>query len=126
MQEPPSDTLDLELSDGSIVRWAYSPAPADGYEEVSVGGRVKAHFRQVTQTVAAMAEDLQALYRAAQPNKMSIEFGVEISAEAGELTALIVKGSGKGNLKITLEWEKPKVTAEAPHAPGSETPTEHA
>ncbi len=108
MQEPPHDTLDLELSDGSIVRWAYNPAPADGFEEVSVGGRVKAHFRQVTQTVAAMAEDLHGLYLAAKPDKMSIEFGVEISAEAGELTALIVKGSGKANLKITLTWENTK------------------
>jgi len=33
-----------------------------------------------------------------------VEFGVEIAVESGNLTALIVKGSGKANLKITAEW----------------------
>jgi hypothetical protein len=30
---------------------------------------------------------------------------LELAIEAGQLTAAIVKGSGKGNLEITLEWE---------------------
>jgi hypothetical protein len=33
-----------------------------------------------------------------------LEFGVEIGAESGHLTAFIVKGSGKASLKITVEW----------------------
>jgi hypothetical protein len=34
------------------------------------------------------------------------EFGVEFGYESGQLTALIVKGTGKANLKITMEWTK--------------------
>jgi hypothetical protein len=30
---------------------------------------------------------------------------MELAVESGQLTAVIVKGSGKGNLEITLEWE---------------------
>jgi Trypsin-co-occurring domain 1 len=39
-----------------------------------------------------------------KPSKASVEFGIEIGTEAGQLTALLVKGHGKANLKITLEW----------------------
>jgi len=39
-----------------------------------------------------------------QPKKATVEFGVEVRVKSGKLTALIVEGEGKGNLKITLEW----------------------
>lgn len=38
------------------------------------------------------------------PRKASAEFAIEVGLESGQLTALWVKGSGKANLKITLEW----------------------
>jgi hypothetical protein len=38
------------------------------------------------------------------PSKASAEFAIEVGLETGKLTALWVKGSGKANLKITLEW----------------------
>lgn len=33
-----------------------------------------------------------------------MEFGLEVALESGQLTAVLVKGSAKANLKITLEW----------------------
>jgi hypothetical protein len=37
---------------------------------------------------------------------MSIcKIGIELAIESGQLTAVIVKGSGKVNLEIMLEWE---------------------
>jgi hypothetical protein len=41
-----------------------------------------------------------------KPHKASVEFGLEVALEAGQLTALLVKGSGTSNLKITLEWSE--------------------
>ena len=46
-----------------------------------------------------------------KPHKVVVEFGVELSYEAGKLTSLIVEGSSKGSLKIAIEW-----------TPGSATP----
>jgi hypothetical protein len=40
-----------------------------------------------------------------KPKKATVKFGMEMAIEAGQLTAVIVKGSGKANLEITLEWE---------------------
>lgn len=39
------------------------------------------------------------------PRKIAAEFALEIGLESGKLTALWVKGTGKANLKITLEWD---------------------
>jgi Trypsin-co-occurring domain 1 len=41
-----------------------------------------------------------------QPDKISVKVGIEVAVESGQLTALIVKGSGKANLEITMEWGK--------------------
>jgi Trypsin-co-occurring domain 1 len=38
------------------------------------------------------------------PRKVTAEFALEVGLESGKLTALWVKGTGKANLKITLEW----------------------
>ena len=40
------------------------------------------------------------------PDKATVEFGLEVGLESGKLTALWVKGTGKANLKVTLEWSK--------------------
>jgi Trypsin-co-occurring domain 1 len=63
-------------------------------------------FKQVTDTIEGVAKSMLATLNKVEPNKASIEFGVEIALEAGGLTALIAKGTGTANLKITLEWEK--------------------
>lgn len=44
----------------------------------------------------------------ARPKKVTVtvKFGMELAIESGQLTAVIVKGSGKANLEITLEWER--------------------
>jgi hypothetical protein len=42
----------------------------------------------------------------AKPKKATVELGVEFGIEEGKLVALIARGSGKANLKITLEWER--------------------
>jgi Trypsin-co-occurring domain 1 len=40
-----------------------------------------------------------------KPKQATVKFGMELAIESGQLTTVIVKGSGTGNLEITLEWE---------------------
>ena len=61
-------------------------------------------FREVCDTLAEFIDTLQDTLKKVSPKKTTVEFGVEIGAEAGHLTALIVKGTGKANLKISMEW----------------------
>ena len=82
-------------------------------EVTSLGGRAKVGlldglpFEDFTNTLSQIASSLAASLRAAAPDKASVELGVEMGLESGKLTALIVKGTGTANLKVTLEWSKP-------------------
>ncbi|MEU8662790.1 CU044_2847 family protein [Actinoplanes philippinensis] len=40
-----------------------------------------------------------------QPARAVVEFGVDVSLEAGQLTAMIVKGSGTAHVTVTMEWD---------------------
>jgi hypothetical protein len=82
-------------------------ATARGETEVSASRKTfsREELANVMQTIEGFAETLQQSLSKLKPQKATVEFGVEIGAESGQLTALIVKGTGSANLKVTLEWE---------------------
>ena len=61
-------------------------------------------FKQVASSIESIVDAIKGSLEKAKAKKTSVEFGLEIGVESGQLTALIVKGSGKANLKITMEW----------------------
>ncbi|MEG3439686.1 CU044_2847 family protein [Pannus brasiliensis CCIBt3594] len=61
-------------------------------------------FQDVADTIEAITQSIAATIEKVKPKKATVEFGVEVAVKSGKLTALIVEGQGKGNLKITLEW----------------------
>jgi hypothetical protein len=76
-----------------------------------VGGREQVvsgihSFQDVNDAIEGIAESVIAIWEKVKPNKASVEFGVQIGFESGKLTAMLVKGSGSADLKVTMEWEK--------------------
>lgn len=65
-------------------------------------------FDKVKEQIGAFSEELHKSLVAIKPSSLKIEFGCELTLEAGNVIALITKGSVKSNLKITLEWSDPK------------------
>jgi hypothetical protein len=59
---------------------------------------------QVWEMISQVSSSIGDKLAKAKAKKAVVEFGIEIGLEAGQLTAMIVKGSGKANIKITLEW----------------------
>jgi hypothetical protein len=95
----------VKLADGTVVH--VSATPLGGDEDVAdIRGALS--FAQITKTIESVAQELNSCIDRVKPDKASVEFGVEIAVESGGLTALIVKGAAKGNLKITLAWEPAK------------------
>jgi len=93
----------VRLVDGTVIQ--VSATPIGGDEDVAdVKGVLS--FDEITKTIESVAQELGSCIDRVKPDRASVEFGVEIAVESGGLTALIVKGTGKGNLKITLEWER--------------------
>ncbi len=104
MQEPLANSrrppaIKTKLADGTII---YVQAQPFGGEQ-----QVSAHlpsFEEVTHAISGIAKPLVQMLEEIKPRKATLEFGVEIALEAGQLTALLVKGTGETSLKITLEW----------------------
>jgi hypothetical protein len=61
-------------------------------------------FKQVTDALEEITAAFTEVLEKTKPKKASIKFGLELAVESGNLTAVIVKGSSKANLEITLEW----------------------
>jgi hypothetical protein len=59
---------------------------------------------ELCETIGIVAKALGSRLEQLKAKRTVIEFGVEVAAESGHLTALIVKGTGKANLKVTVEW----------------------
>ena len=74
-------------------------------------------FDEIGERIVGVAQSLDAAVRKVKPSSASVEFGIELSAESGKLTALLVKGSGKANLKITLNWEMGDQAADQTEGP---------
>ncbi|MEH2425238.1 MAG: CU044_2847 family protein [Nostoc sp.] len=96
--------ISFELSDGKIIKVEVTPI---GEQPVSDETRV---FKQATEIIKSIAEDvagsLKDISQTVKPDKFSIKLGLQIGVESGQLTALIVKGTGTANLEITMEWGK--------------------
>ena len=63
-------------------------------------------FQQVTDTIEAVTEAIATSIDKVKPDKATVEIGFDITVKSGKLTTLIVEGSSKANLKLTLQWGK--------------------
>lgn len=95
-----TERIPVKLENGKIIK-----------VEVAQTGREKIGFdtkpfQEVTEALEGIVDSLATMLQRAKPDKASVKFGMELAVEAGQLTAVIVKGSSKANLEITLEWGK--------------------
>ncbi len=63
-------------------------------------------FKDATDAIEAITGAIAATINKVKPDKATVELGLDIGVKSGKLTTLLVEGSGKGNLKITLQWGK--------------------
>ena len=92
-----------------IVRATLANGAIASVQATALGGEESVAFNlpsfdDVSNSIEAIAESLGTAIQRAKPKKATVEFGVEIAYESGQLTALMVKGTENANLKITLEW----------------------
>ena len=90
--------ITLSLSDKSQVK--IEASLRGGAQVASVDFPIKG----LTDAIEGISREIAATIERVKPKKATVKFGVEVSIESGQLTALIVKGGGKGNLEIALEW----------------------
>jgi len=105
--------ISVKLDNGAIIRIQATPVVETSTGQTELGEEVESDvslnirpLKEVADAITGIAESIKGAIDAVKPTKASVEFGIEFGYEAGQLTAVIVKGSGKANLKISLEWVK--------------------
>lgn len=94
-----SERIAVDLGDGVI---AQIEVTGTGREKVKAG---TVPFESVSKAIAKMAQIVAAPIQSVKPTKATVKYGVEVGIEQGSLVAAFVRGTGKANLEITLEWE---------------------
>jgi len=97
--ESRSDTVPVQLPNGAIVQVEVTKT---GREDVSFDPK---QFQPIADAIEGVVQMIADPVQKAKPKKATVKFGMEVAIESGQLAAVIVKGSGKANLEITLEWE---------------------
>ena len=101
---PGSERIPVRLGDHTV--YVEVDRLPGGEEEVA--GRMftlddfTGSLRAITQTVS---EAIEHGLDKVRPKKITVEFGCEVGVESGHLTAVLVKGSAKANIKVVAEWE---------------------
>ncbi|MFE5853505.1 CU044_2847 family protein [Streptomyces sp. NPDC056500] len=100
---------DLRLSDGTTVRVEVEGQQDDGIDRVARGsasGIVRGSAQTLQEALAhirpaveAVADSVRSL--ASQPDTVSVEFGIKLSAEAG---VVVAKAASEANFAVRLEW----------------------
>ncbi len=101
VDEDRSEIISAELENGVSI--SIQATPLGGQELVGALPGPRA-FKEVTDTVESLARAMVDTLKKVKPRTATVEFGLQIGVELGKLTALLVKGTGNANLKITLEW----------------------
>lgn len=95
------ETISAKLADGTIVK--VQVAATGGRQDVS-GGAIP-NLKDVGKAIEGIVDAVATPIHKAMPSKATVKFGVDVALEAGQMTALLVKGNGKASLEITLEWQ---------------------
>src|SRR5690242_7739006 len=95
-----TENVKTKLDNGVIIR--IQATSLGGQEKVASHGLPS--FKEVTDSIEGIAHAMVTTLQNVRPTYASVEFGLEIGIESGQLTALLVKGTGTANLKITLSW----------------------
>jgi hypothetical protein len=103
----------VKLENGAIVKFEASSFEELIDENAGETGEVLQgevsgvldQLQDVKQAIEGISQTLKSSLDQAKPSKASVQFGIELGYESGQLTAMIVKGQGKANLSITLEWD---------------------
>lgn len=99
-------TVPIRLPNGVVMQAEISSkgGSREGDVASSLGSAAVRSLDDVMAAIEGIASSVEEAFQKVQPDEATIEFGLELAAESGKLTALLVKGGGKASLTITLKW----------------------
>lgn len=99
-KESRTEPVSALLDNGGVIKIEVAQT---GREDVAFDIRP---FKEVTTAIEGIVDAVAATLYKVSPSKAVVKFGIDVTIDSGKLTAMIVQGSSKANLEITLEWER--------------------
>jgi hypothetical protein len=103
--------VEVELPNGVTALVNAIDAGGGAAKAARVG---KLDLSAVMGTLEGMSLAVKPALTKAAPDKVSVEFGLELAIKSGALTAMLVGGEGNASLMVTLEWQNGDVSAPRP------------
>jgi hypothetical protein len=98
-----SQLVTVDMGEGrTILIDARIDSEPDPERRVSI--RQKVPFDGVAESIDAISSRIVGALQRAKPDRATVEFGLDVGVESGQLTSMLVKGSGTATIKVTLEW----------------------
>lgn len=66
---------------------------------------INLEYEKFSMTVEKIASQTLKPLKKLQAKKVTLKMGLALGIESGGLTAMIVKGTGKANMEVVIEWE---------------------
>ncbi len=95
------EVVETVLPNGAVM--AVQIAGGHGARDVALGDRLQ--LGEVQEAITGLSQLVKDAISKVAPDKASVEFGMDLSVEAGKLTALLVSGSATASFKVALEWD---------------------
>ncbi|MGW2770048.1 CU044_2847 family protein [Streptomyces sp. NPDC001275] len=107
-----TEAYEVDLGDGTAILVRARTADGSDTGPTDVGLRQAMSFTQVAGAVRQLSSELRDAVRAARPDEMEIEFGLELGVKASRLLAVLADGESKATFQVRLKWTKDSAESE--------------
>jgi Na+/H+-translocating membrane pyrophosphatase len=94
--------VEVELANGVVALVQVADVEQGGASKTGPLG--KFDLGAVAGTLEGLSTTIRAALAKAAPDKVTVEFGLQLAVTSGTLTGLLVDGESSGSLNVTLEW----------------------
>lgn len=105
MQNEQTKPVSVKLDENTTVQ--FETSVQRGEQNIS-DKKMHMEYEKFSLSVEKIASQTIEPLKKLQAKKVTLKMGLALGLESGGLTAMIVKGTGKANMEVTIEWENDK------------------
>ena len=105
MQNEQTKPITVKLDDQTTIQ--FETTVPRGEQDIS-DTKMVMEYEKFSMSVEKIASQTIEPLKKLQAKKITLKMGLALGIESGGLTAMIVKGTGKANMEVTIEWENDK------------------
>jgi hypothetical protein len=105
MQTERTKPITVKLDDQTTIQ--FESTISRGEQDIS-DKKIDMEYEKFSQSVEKIASQTIEPLKKLKAKKVTLKMGLALGLESGGLTAMIVKGTGKANMEVTIEWENEK------------------